>query len=82
MATLYIPCSTNKSIEIQVNLFDEMSHSEIFDIYLGWSVKQDHAGVRFHLTIFHLLYASVMLYDHRHWDYDNDKWEEYDDSHE
>lgn len=48
----------------------------LFKLHISNSKKQDHAG--FHLFITILGFdLEIQRIDHRHWDYDNDKWEEY-----
>jgi len=46
---------------------------EIFDFDLMFNKNTDHAGVKFNLTIFGFN-ISFMIYDCRHWDYENNKW--------
>jgi hypothetical protein len=69
--------SKNKSIEVQVSLFDSDLYSDIFELHIGWTTKQDHAGFRFIFSIYKFIFIQVMIYDHRHWDYDNNTWEDY-----
>lgn len=47
----------------------------IFAIWFKAIRKQDHAGVKLRFAIFSYQ-LSLSLYDNRHWDYDNDCWEE------
>jgi len=68
----------NKSLEVQLNLFDSLSQDTIFEFNLNWQIRCDHAGPRFHLIIFRVLYFHIMIYDHRHYDYENNKWETYE----
>lgn len=67
--------SKNKSIEAQVSLFDPDMYSDILEFHIGWTTKQDHAGGRFIFSIYKFIFIQVMIYDHRHWDFDNNKWE-------
>jgi len=55
---------------ISVNVFSLFS----FHILKQW--KTDHAGFEIGLKILGLD-LEYKYYDTRHWDYDNDKWEEY-----
>ena len=64
--------SKNKSMEFEViessdNLFN-------FELEIVFSGK-DHAGPSIVLGILGLD-VGVRIYDHRHWDYQNDNWEE------
>ncbi len=59
----------NNIFDININLLDLISFK------MSLNEKQDHAGFRTELNIlgFGFLYSK---HDMRHWDYDNDKWEE------
>ena len=69
-----ITLSDNKSFECQIaqwemyNLFD-------FELALIWW-GQDHAGPSLTVEILGLMF-NVKIYDHRHWDHENNKWEVY-----
>lgn len=78
MACKDIPLTKNKSLEIQLELFSSLSKDTIFEFNLNWTLKQDHAGPRFQLTIFRILYFHIIIYDHRHYDWENDCWEKYE----
>lgn len=67
--------STNKSIEFQFNLFDSDMSPDIFELHIEWTTKQDHAGFGFIFSIYKFIFVQAMIYDHRHWDYDNNRWE-------
>lgn len=54
------------------NLCNVIGHS------FGWDWKRDHAGLNFDVTLFGVSFAAS-LYDVRHWDYENDCWETYND---
>lgn len=72
-----IQLTKNKSLEIQISLFGDICvDTNIFDIWFGWSLKGDHAGIKFMLEVYKSLYFAIQVYDHRHWDWENDKWEE------
>jgi len=62
---------TNKYIELECGYISEWNW---FEAVIEATRKRDHAGVlvRFELLGF---FISFDLYDNRHWDYDNDKWE-------
>lgn len=57
---------------IQLGLF-----GDIFNFNTNWNRKSDHAGWDFDLTIFGLC-LHLNIHDIRHWDYDNECWETYD----
>ena len=49
--------------------------SDVIGLWLNWTIRQSHAGISFGLNL--LSYGlSVTLADTRHWDYDNNCWEE------
>jgi hypothetical protein len=67
--------SKNKYLEIQLDLLPPYD-CELFDITIKHSLKGDHAGFQFSIYCFKTFYFHIMIYDHRHWDCDNDCWEE------
>lgn len=74
MFILHQQITTNKFLEIQCNLFDHLSRNNIFEFNLTWTIKQDHAGPNFTVIIFGVIYFHIMIYDNRHWDWENNKW--------
>ena len=50
----------------------------IFKFHIFWTRKTDHAGFGFDVDILGLSFDS-QVYDCRHWDDENDKYEEYDE---
>lgn len=61
----------NKHWEVQITKCEEL-----FRIEFQWSFKQDHAGIRLELGL--LGYKiDFTLYDSRHWDYKNNRWEQH-----
>jgi hypothetical protein len=50
----------------------------LFQINITKNKKTDHAGFSFNVNIFGLNF-NYKHYDIRHWNYDNDDWEKYDD---
>lgn len=66
--------STNKSAEIQISKFD---HDRLIDctIDLHWW-GDDHAGPKIDFSLLGYMFTAN-IYDHRHWDYDNHRWEQY-----
>jgi hypothetical protein len=71
----YWKLSENKYFEIEVSK-SEPYH--LFDIHfdLNW-YGSDHAGPEFDVSIFGY-YFGIGIHDSRHWDYDNNCWEEID----
>lgn len=67
--------TTYKTFEIQTGRWKE--HCPYFDFQFRWSRKCDHAGLRLGMELFGL-HLYLELYDTRHWNYDNNKWCEYD----
>ncbi len=43
----------------------------------NFTIRGDHAGLKFDFGILGLD-INFMIYDNRHWDYDNDCWETYE----
>jgi hypothetical protein len=73
---LYYKISTNKGIEIEwlrKDRYCPLSFGMSFNI----THREDHAGIRFNLN---LIYRelSMVFYDKRHWDYENNCWETYE----
>lgn len=63
--------SKNKSLVLQ------FIDGELFDIEISWDLKgNDHAGFSLTLGLFGKEFL-FQIYDHRHWNYDKDQWEEY-----
>lgn len=65
--------STNKSFETQLSYFglDTLFEFDIEIIFSG----ADHAGPNLTFIIFGLFF-SIQIYDHRHWDHDNNTWQD------
>lgn len=61
----------NKFWEIQA--YREEHWTEYFNLHFSLTRKCDHAGLRFELNILSFGF-EFMVYDKRHWDYDNDRW--------
>ena len=65
--------STHKFWEIQVV---QLSLANLFEFELDLRGKgEDHAGYKINLTILGLMFAA-QIYDHRHWNYEKDRWYE------
>lgn len=63
----------NKSFELEVYYHN-------YDL-LGFTIDlsftgSDHAGPKLEICFLGLT-AEITIYDHRHWNYENDTWEEY-----
>jgi hypothetical protein len=68
-----IQLSENKSFGIQTE-FGKNSNFNPFEFLIKWTTKQDHAGFRFVFGIYRLFWISIEIYDHRHWNYEKDRW--------
>lgn len=66
----------NKSWEIQIETFSSLADWFRFDISIN--SKTDHAGFRFEIEILKFFYFHLWIVDNRHWDYDNNRWINYD----
>lgn len=63
----------HKFIEIEY-----IRNNELIGCWFNWSLRQSHAGISLGMILFSFgLY--VTFEDVRHWDYDNNCWEKYDD---
>ena len=62
--------SKNKTWELQFS----RSHGLIFSFTISTHFKQSHAGYSVELGLFGYIFQAD-IYDNRHWDYTNDKWE-------
>lgn len=74
----------NLSIQPQINFginflggfWFDFTFLDLFNLEVQRTYNQDHAGWRVEIKILGLdIYYTY--HDIRHWDYDNDKWEEY-----
>lgn len=65
--------SANKSFEYQFE-FGKNSNFNIFDFSFIITSQQDHAGPSFTFGIKYLFWIRLSIYDHRHWDDENDCW--------
>ena len=64
----------NKSFEIEIYKQDQtFLDIDIDACFIG----KDHAGIGIVLGLFSYVFCAK-IYDNRHWDYDNNKWMEYD----
>ena len=66
----------NKTVEMEIiNWPDQIS----FGVNFIWNWHQDHAGLNLDLN-FLILEIHLRLRDTRHWDYENNCWEVYEES--
>ena len=56
--------------------FDILNSLFSFNFKIDW--KCDHAGIETQLSLLGITF-NFNFHDNRHWDYINNKWEEYDD---
>ena len=66
--------SKNKSLEIQLDLFSN-DDWKLFNFLISCSLKGDHAGFEIDISICKLFAFIFNIYDHRHWDWEKDRWE-------
>lgn len=66
--------SKNKALEIQVS----RGGDSIVGLEFRWDVNCDHAGVSFDIELFRR-FLHVNLYDKRHWNYEKNRYVNYDD---
>ena len=74
----FIKISKNKGLE--VNLIAEREAGDWFVFAVQTRTRQDHGGFSIRFEFLTLLSIAIVFYDFRHWDYENDRWCEYDDS--
>jgi len=60
----------NKYLEIE-GMYENY---HLFGFEFKVSFKEDHAGVRLSIKLF-FRELSIVFYDSRHWDYENDCWQ-------
>jgi len=68
--------SKNKGLEIQLTIG---SLANWFVIALESYSKCDHEKVEFRIELLKIFYFHIMIYDFRHWDYENDTYCDYGD---
>lgn len=64
----------NKSIELQF-----MKTNDIIGFVFSFTTRRDHAGLNTNLALFGYS-IQFNFYDHRHWNYETNKWETYDEN--
>lgn len=80
MACIHFPLTKNKSFELQLELFNDLSCNNIIELSFNWSIKQDHAGLSYTFMLYRIIFFKLQIYDNRHWDWENNKWEEYNEN--
>lgn len=70
-----IQISKNKSFEWQFEGPSFMKE-DLFELRLQWTRNCNHAGICFYFGIQKLFWMGLTFYDHRHWDYENNTWQE------
>lgn len=68
--------ASHKSFELQISQFGCDKIVEV-DLDLNWHGR-DHAGPRIEISVFGFFFCAK-IYDNRHWNYDEHRWENYDD---
>jgi hypothetical protein len=53
--------------------------NSILECWFKFSIKEDHAGLNFDFGILGWN-VKFLIYDNRHWDYENDCWETYEEN--
>jgi len=61
----------NKCLETGFQL---LRKNEGFNFYWRFNTRGDHAGLKFNIELFGLLF-EFNIYDRRHWDYVKDTWQ-------
>jgi hypothetical protein len=69
----------NKSLEFCFYSLKQTNYltTNIIEYNFDWSRKTDHAGIHFKFAIYKLFDLEITLCDNRHWDDENNCWEEY-----
>lgn len=65
-----------KYIELESKV--EKESVAMFDFHLSFTRKQDHAGFQVNLELFELIFLWFSIYDNRHWNYERNDWQVYD----
>ena len=71
----YFPIFKNKYLEIQLDKFQDGWN--YFDFTMKWTRNKHHAGFNFHIEFFSY-FIMIDIYDNRHWNYEEEKWEDCD----
>lgn len=73
-----ISLSKFKSFEYQFEGPSFMK-DDVFEFKLAWTRKQDHAGPEFTFGIHRLFWCNLHIYDRRHWNYETNSWQTYEE---
>ena len=73
----FLQLSKNKGVEWEISLQSPIY--DFFEFALRWDRKVDHAGLHFRFGVLWFEFTWD-LYDFRHWNYDTDAWETYDEN--
>ena len=75
--TSYIDFTSGVNFLICKDIFsiDIVLFQSLFEFEINVDRKCDHAGVKLCVCLFGFVFR-IGLYDNRHWDYDNNCWEE------
>lgn len=65
--------ANDKSLEVQISKWGQLSELFAFTLDLRWRGR-DHAGPRLEITLLKFFFC-IQIYDHRHWNYDANRWE-------
>lgn len=71
----YFPLLRHKYLEFEVEKFRH--DTSYFDFIVRWTKNIDHAGLKVHLEFFSY-FLAVDIYDNRHWNYEEECWEDCD----
>ena len=75
--TFYRQVTKNKTIEFQME-FGLKKELDLFNFAIHCRRKGDHAGFSFHIELFEIFMIDINFYDGRHWDYENNRYYQYD----
>lgn len=73
-----ITLSKFKSFEYQFEGPSFMK-DDLFEFKLAWDRNKDHAGPEFVFGIHRLFWINLRIYDHRHWNYETNSWQVYEE---
>ena len=68
----------NKSFEYQFD-WGRNANFNPFELSFRITSKTDHAGVCFRFGVKYLFFVCLKTYDHRHWNHEENRWEDPDD---
>ena len=66
--------SKNKSLDLQVSSW--ATYYTVIDFSFKWTIRRSHAGIELDFGLFNYC-VCINLYDSRHWNYSEGRWEEY-----